>query len=520
MKIRLFVLLMCAAAFTACAPTQEADSGPSHGESEDDSWAVAAWGESFGLFPEVDALVAGEASGAHVHVTLLDGFRPATSGRVAFVLVDSSGREERFSSDSVLRAGIFVVEVKPSREGERELRFEIEVEGISETIDGGVVKVGTIDSPGGLVLSPHQTPRHDEGEPVSFLLEQQWRTAFSSAWAQEGFLRPSVSGHARVEPPSGGEVVLTAPVDGVLMAPDWPFVGKKIARGSQTVEIVPTAPSEDSLAELQASVRELEALSEVADNRLDRLEKLLAREAVSRREVEVAQAEATGLQARFEAARSELAAAEAGRRGGKGVDGLTLRSPFAGRVAEVLVSPGEHVSAGTPLVRVVRERPVWLRVALRPADAALLGETVKGLVLSTGADAGLTEVDENNLRLVAVAPEVDAESGTVDALVEVDLNVDKLKPGLRAAVELFLPGEITGVMLPDSAVVDDAGVSVVYVQIDGESFSRREVTVVHRQGGRVLVENVHPGERVVVIGGAALRRASLLSSGQVEGHVH
>ena len=74
--------------------------------------------------------------------------------------------------------------------------------------------------------------------------------------------------------------------------------------------------------------------------------------------------------------------------------------------------------------------------------------------------------------------------------------------------------------LPDSAVIDDAGESVVYVQLDGESFSRREVEVRHRQGDYLLVEGVLPGERVVTLGGAAIRRASLMASGEAQGHVH
>jgi hypothetical protein len=60
----------------------------------------------------------------------------------------------------------------------------------------------------------------------------------------------------------------------------------------------------------------------------------------------------------------------------------------------------------------------------------------------------------------------------------------------------------------------------VYVQVEGESFSRRKVEVRHRQGEQVLVDGVLPGERVVTLGGAAIRRATLLASGSVEGHVH
>lgn len=284
--------------------------------------------------------------------------------------------------------------------------------------------------------------------------------------------------------------------------------------------LIQTAPSERSLAELEASVLELEALSSAASARAGRLATLLGMQAVSQREVEQARAEATGLEARLAAARRELAASEAGRTGRGGGDGLVITAPFAGRVAETLVSPGQQVAAGTALLRVIRERPVWVRVALTPADAGRLHEGIVGLILDAGGSADTVALSEGELRLVAVAPEVDPQAGTVEALIEVERSVDRLKPGLRATAQILLPGEVDGMLLPDSAVVDDAGVPVVYVQLDGETFGRRLVGVEHRQADLVLVDGVVPGERVVTVGGAAIRRASLLASGSVEGHVH
>jgi len=527
MKMRLVMTILAVAAMVACGANHDAEHGNVHasgvhaqGATEAESWAVTAWGQHFELFPEIDALVAGQTAGAHVHVTVLDGFKPVTEGSVAVVLTGADGGEERFSSTSTIRPGIFNVEILPGAPGERGLHFEIEVDGVSETIAGGTVRVGTADAPGGLVDPPHALPHVDGGEEVDFLKEQQWRTTFATEWAEVGEVRSSVTGTARVEPPSGGDVILTAPVDGVVRAAAWPYTGKPTAGGGVLLSLIPTAPDKRSLAELEASVRELQALSDAVTARAQRLEALLAREAVSRREVEQVRAEATGLDARLEAGRTELAAAEAGRKGRQGVSGLEIKAPFVGRVAEVLVSPGEHVAAGATLLRVIRERPVWIRVALTPEDSTSLGDGISGLVLDSGASAAPVVTPAGDLRLVAVAPEVDSRSGTVEALIEVERSVDELKPGLRATAQILLPGKVEGMVLPDSAVVDDAGVPVVYVQLEGESFSRREVLVLYRQGELVLVDGVLPGERVVTVGGAAIRRASLLASGSVEGHVH
>ena len=519
MKTRYLILMLVALVAVACGQ-ELAEDGHTHGEDETGSWAVTAWGEHFGLFPEFDALVAGETAGCHFHVTVLEGFKPATAGSVTVVLKDVSGGEERFISTTVVRPGIFLIDVRPEDRGERELAFEIEVDGVREVIAGGTVLVGTSEEPGGLVAAPLEPPPGGGGETVDFLLEQQWRTEFASHWVQTGTLHTAVTGTSRIEPPSGGEAVLTAPVSGVVRSGSWPYTGQRVVAGDALLTLISTTGTARSLAELNASVRELEAQSEAAAARTARLEALLTRQAVSQREVEQARAEATGIEARLEAGRDALAAAEAGRIGREDVTGLEIKAPFVGRVAEVLVSPGEQVAPGGPLLRMVRERPVWARVALTPGEASHLSDRISGLVLDIGASTDPVMVAEDDLRLVAVAPEVDPQTGTVEALVEISRSVDELRPGLVATAQILLPATIEGIVLPDSAVVDDAGESVVYVQLDGESFSRREVVVRHRQGDELLVEGVLPGERVVTLGGAAIRRAALMASGEAQGHVH
>ena len=93
-------------------------------------------------------------------------------------------------------------------------------------------------------------------------------------------------------------------------------------------------------------------------------------------------------------------------------------------------------------------------------------------------------------------------------------------PGSTVEAELLLSGERHGLVVPLSALNDDSGTTVAYVQLEGERFARREVRVVARLGNEALVEGLRPGERLVTQGGGAVRRASLLSAGAPEGHVH
>ena len=118
-----------------------------------------------------------------------------------------------------------------------------------------------------------------------------------------------------------------------------------------------------------------------------------------------------------------------------------------------------------------------------------------------------------------MAPEVSARSGTVTVLVEVQPTIGlTLGTVLEAHV---LAGDVReGIVIPASAVVDDGGVPVVYLQLTGESFVRQLIQVVERQADRLLVEGLVPGQRLVENGGDAIRRSSLMSSGDAHGHVH
>ena len=87
-------------------------------------------------------------------------------------------------------------------------------------------------------------------------------------------------------------------------------------------------------------------------------------------------------------------------------------------------------------------------------------------------------------------------------------------------VEVFLPETLRGTVIPATAIVDDGGVPVVYVQQDGEGFTRHEIVVRAREGNRFLVEGLGAGQRLVTVGGPAIRRATMVSSGVGEGHVH
>lgn len=480
-----------------------------------EGWSVTAWGERYEVFAETGPLVAGTSTTSSAHVTVLSGFTPLKRGAVTLVLRGSVGSEEVFRQGRPKRDGIYPIEVKPRAEGTFDLIFRIESSAGPEDVAAGRVRVGSAASPGGRVGKEGQAA----ADGVSFLKERQWRTEFATAWVREGTLAESVLGSAQVKPAGGGEVMLTAAVDATVAPSPWPYTGLDLAEGGTVFRLVPRV-GDRSLPELRADAAALEGDVDVARRRVERLTELLRVEATSQAELERARATLASLEARLASARGGVAAASNAASGKDSAAAILVRAPWAGRVAEVSVSPGQTVAAGTPLGRLVKVRPLWILVALRPEAAARVQTAPTGLFLRRPGQSVPLEIAAKGVRLISRSPEVDPRTASVNVILEVDLSASELPLGSAVEAELLLSGERRGIVVPVSALLDDSGTTVAYVQLEGESFARREVRVLSRLGNEALVDGLRPGERLVTHGAGAVRRSSLLSAGAPEGHVH
>jgi multidrug efflux pump subunit AcrA (membrane-fusion protein) len=80
---------------------------------------------------------------------------------------------------------------------------------------------------------------------------------------------------------------------------------------------------------------------------------------------------------------------------------------------------------------------------------------------------------------------------------------------------------VTGPAIPVSAVVDDQGQSVAYVEVAGEAFERRGLRLGIRDGDFVQVlDGLAPGERVVTRGAYQVRLAAASGAVPAHGHAH
>jgi multidrug efflux pump subunit AcrA (membrane-fusion protein) len=76
-------------------------------------------------------------------------------------------------------------------------------------------------------------------------------------------------------------------------------------------------------------------------------------------------------------------------------------------------------------------------------------------------------------------------------------------------------------VIPESAIIDDGGRPVVFVQKGGETFLRRPVKLGLRNNGMVqALEGVNVGDRVVNKGEYHIRLSTMSSAVPAHGHIH
>jgi membrane fusion protein, multidrug efflux system len=185
----------------------------------------------------------------------------------------------------------------------------------------------------------------------------------------------------------------------------------------------------------------------------------------------------------------------------------SIRAPFAGQVAERLVSVGDYVTRGARVATVVRVDPmrVELTIPEQSVSLARVGQPVRVAV-----EAYPGETFSATVRYVSPSLRADQRALTVEALAA---NPDgRLKPGLFATALIQQPQSAAALLVPASAIETIAGTSRVYV-VKGDKVEERIVTSGETVGSQVeITSGLSKGETVAaepkgrLTDGAAVRR--------------
>ncbi len=483
-----------------------------------DPVVVTRWTEKTELFLEYPPLQAGETSRFAVHLTDMSSFQPLREGRVEVYLDYGGGVSEKFAVDGPSRPGIFGVDVTPARPGTAAMTVQVQSPAVEDSHDLGPVSVSAEqEDMHALQIAQQERPA---GGDISFLKEQQWTLDFATQLVGLKSMRESLVVPATIEPRSGGRMMVAAPVSGRLLpSVRLPTLGASVSVGENLGTIVPLWDGPANRSALQLPLDEARVALESATRERQRVERLLAVGAIPARRLQDAEAQVAVAVARNKAAQERMAYYEATRRDDphrESRSAFSIRSHLAGIVTAVSVTDGAHVEEGDTLLEVAVTDTVHVSGEVPEARSAVL-QRLKGAEIQLPE----SEISVPVGRLVSTARVVDPATRTLKATYLLDNRRPRLAIGQSTFLRLFISESVEAPAVPRSALVDDSGRTLVYVQTGGESFEGRPVTLGNRQGGEVQVTaGLRPGERVVTRGAYLVRLASMSSQAPAHGHAH
>jgi RND family efflux transporter MFP subunit len=273
--------------------------------------------------------------------------------------------------------------------------------------------------------------------------------------------------------------------------------GGSVVRQGQVLAELDGEPQRLAVASARASVERLEALLANQQRTVNRYQELRSK-AVSESMLEEALAQQSAREAELNDARARLAEAQ------YRLDRTRIRSPVDAVVERRLISVGDFVAPGTPVVTIVGKEglravlpfPERLSGQLRPGLAVTLEQPARPGAAVTGT---VTEV----------RPMVGTNNRAVEALVDLPPESD-WPPGGSVTARIVLASR-DGVVVPAGSVVRRPAGDVVYA-VGGEKVAERKVTVGIRDAERAeILGGVEAGETVVVSGAGFLTDGALVA---------
>ena len=284
-------------------------------------------------------------------------------------------------------------------------------------------------------------------------------------------------------------------VSGILTAVHFKD-GSLVKKGELLFTIDPR-PFAAEVARAEAQQAAMEARVAYTASDLARGERLLAENAIARRDFDEKQNAAREAKANLQAARAALKVAQLN------LEYTRITAPIAGRVSRAEVTVGNLVAAGNgpALTSLVSADRIYAAFDVDEQSYLKVVNSAQGKDLPI--HLGLADEDGYSLegRLSSVDNRLDASSGTIRLRALVDNPDGRLVPGLYARIRLGGASQRDALLVDEKAVGTDQAKRFVLVVGESNQTAYREVQLGSVQDGlRVVESGLKAGERIVVNG--------------------
>lgn len=527
----------------------ENGAAPAPEEEEEKTAQVTVWGDRLEIFLEHRLLVAGTPTKFITHVTDLLTLEPRRAGPVTFILRQEGQTPIVHEEPAPARDGIYLPELTFPQPGVWMVALRVPLEGTESVVP----------LPPFTVFASRQetkgAPEPVVPDGISFLKEQQWKilTQTQPVTSRPLVERLRLAGGVAVRP--GHTAAVTPPIAGHLLPPpgaSLPSLGTPVKAGQVLAMVQPHVAGTELLtlvstqqqilalemeltvkaAEVEAdAIRARVALTQ-AEHTLRRTRALREQNAKSARELEDAEfaqrkaeadlSAAEALRKTYDSAKKQLAERPRPVGQGVGLPAVELKAPITGVVVTVRGTVGEHVDTDAPVCTILNTETVLIEAQLPESDLGRLSSALGATYETTAAPGMFVPIlGPGRGRLVFLGTTVDAKTRTLPVVYEVPNPAGHLRIGMALTVYVETAHVAEALAVPVSALVEEDGKSVAFVQVSGETFQKRDLTLGIQDGAFIQVlSGLSPDERVVTKGAYAIRLASVSTTIPAHGHAH
>ena len=190
---------------------------------------------------------------------------------------------------------------------------------------------------------------------------------------------------------------------------------------------------------------------------------------------------------------------------------VPIRSAIDGVVIARNVTVGQVVSTGYVAFVVTNLSTVWVAAAVNVRDLPLVHMGAAATLTSQGYPDSVFQG-----RVDMIGDTLDPQTRTVPVRIAVPNPGTKLRPGMFASVQIAEPQTTSGIFVPQQAMQDINGETVVFVTPDGTHFRAQAVNIgLHSAGKAQITGGLGPDDRIVV-GGAFMVKSEMLKGSMDE----
>ncbi|MFO7999854.1 MAG: efflux RND transporter periplasmic adaptor subunit [Marinilabilia sp.] len=468
----------------------------SHDDHEDVTISHTLFSDDFELFVEFPALISGQTSTFAAHFTRLNNYKPVKQGKVTVSIV-KDGQGLRHQVDAPSSPGIFRPSLQPKEPGTYKMLFELRSDSGKVAFEIPDVKVYANPDE-----AAHTNPREENGDAITFLKEQAWKTKFATQTINRQPFYSVIRTSAKVKSQPRAETNVNAQAEGTINL--LAVLGEPVSKGD-LLAVVSGSGIENNLSR---KLKESKIAFEKSKSDFNRTKPLAEDQIISQKDYLEVQSRYRQDSLRYHQLESRISQ-----------NGMKITAPTDGFVNEIKATNGSFVKNGSPVVSLANQSQILIEAYVNQSDYKMVPEIFDAHFSSSEMESPVS-LDDIQGKVVSKTPFVMENKTRIPVLFS-GKNKGQFMPGMFLEAYLKTGSKEDALVVPLSAIIEEQGQHFVFVQTGGESFEKRQVTPANNDGMRTEIKSgLKPDERIVSEGAYQIKLAAMAGELPLHGHTH